>query len=96
MGVRVIVGKDEGGEGQDVAVFYDSTTGWAFGPVFGGIPKHPGLEEGKDEAEAFFAHLEEVYERRWRAWPDHQLETAYGQWVAMQDPIEGATGQGRR
>lgn len=57
MGLRILVGKDDGGAGHDVAVFYDSTTGWAFGPVFGGVEGHERLEDPHTEANEFLAWM---------------------------------------
>lgn len=47
MGVRIIVGSEQYGT-ESGAVLFDSTTGWAFGPVFADL----------DRAEAFLAYVE--------------------------------------
>jgi hypothetical protein len=48
MGCRIIAGRDEQGTGRDVAVFYDSVTNTAFGPIMPSV----------DDAERFIEWLD--------------------------------------
>lgn len=58
MGCRILAGKLDGGNGREAAVFYCSTTGIAFGPVFEGLNDPGELSDPHDEAEAFAKWLE--------------------------------------
>lgn len=53
MGQRIIIGHEQGSE-HEVAVLFDSVTGWAFGPVF---DERDGIA-GEDRLEAFLDWLE--------------------------------------
>jgi hypothetical protein len=57
MGVRILIGHEQGQAGDLNAAWFDSTTDWMFGPLFTGIEGHPQLEEAEDEADAFLAYV---------------------------------------
>lgn len=78
MGVRILHDSTEG-----VACFYDSTVGWAFGPLFNGVEDHPSLEDPVEEAEAFLAYLNE-HVPGWRSMFDRDLNGFYGDWRYLQ------------
>lgn len=77
MGQRIIVGREQGSD-DEVAVLFDSTSGWVLGPVIA------AGEDGtlaEDRAAGFLGWLEATFgdsdlrgmtdqevERRWKAW----------------------------
>lgn len=82
MGCRIIEGKKDGH--RDCAVFYCSTTEWAFGPVMGDY----------EEAESFIAFLKEHPAQNGplsgncdpRSYTDSDLETLFSKFRA-EDPV---------
>jgi hypothetical protein len=67
-------------EADEQAVLYCSTTGWAFGPVFGASDD----KDARERAEAFLRWL--VTDARELS--DSALANRYGEWLAQEDTQE--------
>jgi hypothetical protein len=79
MGQRIIVGKEQGSD-REVAVLFDSTSGWAFGPV---IEEDDQGHSAEDQLEAFLAWLEDAAGGTdLRCMADAQVEQLMARWRA--------------
>jgi hypothetical protein len=80
MGVRILVGHEQGDSGyeSEIACLFDSVTGVAFGPVF-----HRGEdgESPEDLAQAFQDWVTETEGVDIRQKTPGDLERLYGQWL---------------
>jgi len=86
MGCRIIVGTDEYGDGAPAAVFYCSTTAWAFGPV---MYEQPGVSALK-VAQMFLTWLPDDP----RATDLNKLESLYYRFLTETFPRTPAGGAG--
>ena len=77
-------------EGEDRAVLFCNTTGWALGPVFSTHYDNGWNLDGRESAESFLGWHQEIYGTDPRGVDQKQLEHRYGQWLApLQENIEG-------
>jgi hypothetical protein len=66
---------------EGVVALFDSTSGWAFGPVF----------EDADQAEAFLKFAADCEERDVRLLANHELRSFYGAFLAQRREDEPGT-----
>jgi hypothetical protein len=77
MGVRILIGREQGSSIEH-AVLFDSVTGWAFGPLF---REGDNGEAAEDRAQAFLDWLDVEGHGDARGIDGRELEELYGRWL---------------